>query len=231
MHKNLLVIIPARGGSKGIPHKNIYPIAGKPLLEYTIECVLSVRREIDIAVSTDDTEIMKVAQRFPGVVVVKRPEEIAGDKASTESALLHALHEMEQEQQKKYDAVITLQPTSPLRKSETIELFIDAFLAKWDLIDAQLTLTETRGDYWIKNSGDTFGRLHPDAPRRRQDREPMFIENSAIYITKVQALKETNSVLGTKVDGYVIDEIEGTDINEMSDIWFVQGYMQMLREQ
>ena len=213
-----LVVIPARGGSKGIPMKNIYPVNGKPLLTYSLEMMREVVFDGDVVVSTDSEQIKEVALRTPGSDVVDRPQDISGDKASTESALIHALHVMEEQKGCTYDAVVTLQATSPLRKAGTVKACFEKYEADREKYDALLTLTETRTDYWIKEGGDHYRRLYPDAPRRRQDRDPIYIENSAVYITDRQSLLETNSVLGHCVNGYVIPEREGVDINEPIDI-------------
>lgn len=213
-----LVVIPARGGSKGIPHKNIYKVAGKPLLEYAIESMLGVKYDGDLVVSTDDEEIEKVATHYKEVIVIKRPNEIAGDKAKTEAALVHALMYMREKYNKEYDAVITLQPTSPLRTSETIQKFIRNYEENLKEFDALLTLSEDRSDFWIKKEDGSYERLYPNAPRRRQERKPLYVENSAIYATAKKSLLETNSVLGYHVNGFVIEEDEAVDINEFSDI-------------
>lgn len=213
-----LVVVPARGGSKGIPMKNIYPVNGKPLLTYSLEMMSQVEFDGDVVVSTDSEQIKEVAFRTPGIEVVDRPQDISGDKASTESALLHALEVMEERKGYTYDAVVTLQATSPLRKAATVKACFEKYEEDRDKYDALLTLTETRIDYWIKEGEDHYRRLYPDAPRRRQDRDPIYIENSAVYITDKQSLKETGSVLGHHVNGYVIPEREGVDINEPIDI-------------
>lgn len=213
-----LVVIPARGGSKGIPMKNIYPLNGKPLLTYSLEMMRQVKFDGDVAVSTDSERIKEVALRTPGIEVVDRPEDISGDKASTESALLHALETMEARKGCTYDAVVTLQATSPLRRAVTVKACLDKYEEDRGKYDALLTLTETRTDYWVKEGEGRYRRLYPDAPRRRQDRDPIYIENSAVYITDRQSLLETNSVLGYRVNGYVIPEREGVDINEPVDI-------------
>lgn len=223
-----LVVIPARGGSKGIPMKNIYPVNGKPLLTYSLEMMMQVEFDGDIVVSTDSEQIKEVALSIPGIEVVDRPEDISGDKASTESALLHALEVMEARKGYAYDAVVTLQATSPLRKAGTVKSCFEKYEEDRKKYDALLTLTESRTDYWIKEGEEHYRRLYPDAPRRRQDREPIYIENSAVYITDKKSLIETNSVLGHHVNGYVIPEREGVDINEPIDILLTE---ELLKEE
>lgn len=214
-----LIVIPARGGSKGIPGKNIYPINGKPLLSYTIEVIFESKLDnTDIVVSTDSSAIKEIAEKYKDVYVVDRPACISGDKAKTEDALVHALDFMLKKYNKSYDAVLTLQVTSPLRKSKTLVDFIDTFEKQYPLYDAQLSLNENRTDFWIQNPDSGFSRLHPDAPRRRQERKPLYAENSAYYITEVSALRKTMSVLGTNANGYVISDEEAVDINDPIDI-------------
>lgn len=223
-----LIVIPARGGSKGIPEKNIYLVNGKPLLEYTLETALESNLcNTDIAVSTDSERIKAVALKYEKVVVIDRPAEISGDKASTESALLHALDYMEKKYGKEYDAVITLQATSPLRKTETLKKFVEEYENNYSGYDALLSLNEDRTDFWHEKDDGCYERLFKDAPRRRQERKPLFVENSAYYITDVKALKKTGSILGTKVNGFVISEYEAVDINEMIDIYIVEGILSM----
>ena len=220
-----LVVIPARGGSKGIPHKNIYKIAGKPLLEYAIESMSGVAYEGDLVVSTDDTMIAEVAAKHKEVIIVKRPDEISNDTAKTEAALIHALQYMKDTYNKEYDAVVTLQPTSPLRTGETIQKFLENYELNIEKFDALLTLSEDRSDFWTKKEDGSYGRLFPNAPRRRQEREPLYVENSAIYVTSKESLLETNSVLGYHVNGFVIDVKEAVDINEFSDIALAESLL------
>lgn len=221
-----LIVVPARGGSKGIPKKNIYPLMGKPLLSYTLEVIQRAGlADTDVAVSTDSEEIAEVARSFSGVEVVHRPAEIAGDRASTEAALLHALDVMQERYGVKYDAVLTLQPTSPLRQPETLKRFIKAYEEQKDRYDAILSLHEDRSDFWVKKGDGVFGRRDPSAPRRRQEREPLYVENSAYYMTSVAALRETHSVLGNRVNGFVISEREGIDINEPVDLVIAEAFL------
>ena len=221
-----LIVIPARGGSKGISLKNIYPINGKPLLEYTLDVSLSANlKDTDIVVSTDSERIKAIARRYKDVFIVNRPTEISGDKASTEAALIHALNYMEKSLNKNYDAVITLQATSPLRKVETLNNFVKYYEKNYPQYDALLSLNEDRSDFWHKTNSGEYERLFKNAPRRRQDRTPLYVENSAYYITDVSALRKTISVLGTAATGFVIDDYEAVDINEMIDIYITEGIM------
>ena len=226
-----LIVIPARGGSKGIPLKNIYPIKGIPLIEYTLKVIFKAKlnETADVVVSTDSVQIKEVVKKY-NVIIIDRPENISQDISSTESVLLHAVNYMKEHYGKIYDNVITMQPTSPLRRCETILKFMDEFYKNSNIYDAQLSVTETRADYWKKNASGCFERLNKNAPRRRQDRVPMYIENSALYITKVTSLYDTNSVLGSNPTCFIIDEVEGIDINEMHDIKLVETYIDSIKE-
>ena len=221
-----LIVIPARGGSKGIPGKNIYPINGKPLLEYTIEVIINSNLDdTDIVVSTDSQAIKEVSEKYKEIYVIERPASISGDKAKTEDALVHALDYMEHNYGKTYDAILTLQATSPLRKPETLIKFIEAYEETYPYYDAQLSLNENRTDFWVQNPDKSFKRLFPDAPRRRQERTPLYAENSTYYITDAQILRRTMSVLGTKANGFEISDVEAIDINEPIDIIVAESLM------
>src|SRR5574344_397852 len=123
---NILTIIPARGGSKGIPHKNIKPLNGKPLIYYTIDCARAICNDEDICVSTDDAEIISVVEQYGLKVPFVRPAELASDTAGTYEVLLHAL-DFYEKQGRHYDVVLLLQNTSPFRSSlhvkEALELY------------------------------------------------------------------------------------------------------------
>lgn len=218
---NIVIIIPARGGSKGIVKKNIALLKGKPLLAYTIESAIESMVAKEIFVSTDSEEIAEVAKKY-GSKVIMRPAEISHDTASTESSLVHAIKTIRQNYNWMPDYVLTLPPTSPLRSAKTIKEFVKYFLSLNDKYDAMLSLTVHRGDFWRKDSLGNFVRLFPDAPRRRQDREPLYLENSAIYLTKTESLLKTNSILGKHCTGFIINDIEATDINEPIDLLWAE---------
>jgi len=217
----IVAIIPARAGSKGIPNKNIYPLCGKPLIGYTIEAAIKSKVAKYVFVSTDSEKIADVAIRF-GAEVIERPKEISHDTASTEAVLIHALEAIERKWNWMPDHVLTLPPTSPLRSSRTIQGFVLFYQEISNRYDAALSLTETRDDYWMRNGKGEFQRLFPDAPRRRQEREPLYVENSAIYMTRRTTLLKTGSILGSSVAGYVIEESEAVDINEPEDILYCE---------
>jgi len=222
----MIVVIPARGGSKRIPKKNITPLLGKPLLEYTLDAVHKAGLDCPVFVSTDDDEIADIATNYNDIVVIKRPANIAGDLASTESVLQHVLGSLTSVDD---DSawVMTLPPTSPFRTHETIQRFVDIVHSSPVAQDCLMSVTENRGDFWVRSKGDEIVRLFPDAPRRQQERLPLFEENSAIYLTKISALKKTGSILGESVLGVTIPYIEGFDINTKDDLKLAKSLAKM----
>ena len=195
-----LVVVPARGGSKGIPGKNIYPLCGKPLLCYTLEALSQCKTPLTIAVSTDSARIRDVASMFPNVEIIDRPAELSGDTASTEAALLHALDYMEG-QGVHFDRVITAQPTSPFRTDRTVDAFIQAFEARSDRYDAQLTLSENRCDFGssfrMVNSGVCTLTL-PDAGRNGN----LYMQRIVVFTSQKQTYsgKRTQSWAADALD-------------------------------
>lgn len=143
----IIAIIPARGGSKGIPQKNIIDFAGKPLIAWTIEQAKSSNLISEVYVSSDSQEILTVASNY-GAKPILRPKEISGDKSSSESALLHALDQMSEEP----DLVVFLQTTSPLRKMDDIDNAINKLIE--NKADSLLSLTETQEFMWEESKGD-----------------------------------------------------------------------------
>ncbi|MEX5216601.1 MAG: acylneuraminate cytidylyltransferase family protein [Nitrospira sp.] len=211
---HVLAVIPARGGSRSIPFKNIKPLAGKPLLAYTIDAAKRSRHLDRCVVSTDHDEIAKVAAAH-GAEVIRRPPEYATDEAPTELALLHAVGELRQAGYRP-DYVVTLEPTSPLRTAELIDRCIESAMNRIEA-DCVMTVTETRKCYGRILEG-RFEYLFPDQPRRRQDRTPLYEESSTVYVTRTGALERHRSVLGVVRYAVVVDDPrEAIDINEPLD--------------
>lgn len=221
---DIATVIPARGGSKHVPNKNILPLLGKPMLAYTVEAALESGVTGQVFVSTDSGEIAGVARQY-GAQVIDRPVELSVDAATTESALIHALDVLAG-QGLHPEWVLTLQPSSPLRSVQTIRDFVAAFRAVSDRFDSMLSVTEDRVYKWVKAEGDALRPLFPKAGRRRQDREPLYSEDSVLYITRVHALRTTGSIFGRNVTGFSIDPIEAVDINESIDFEWAEFLLQ-----
>jgi N-acylneuraminate cytidylyltransferase len=183
-----LAIIPARGGSKGIPRKNILPLLGKPLIAYNIEQARQARLVNRVIVSTDDPEIAAISRQY-GAEVVWRPAEISGDTASSESALLHALEHLQQAEGYQPDLLAFLQCTSPLTLAEDIDGTIQALIDA--RADTALAVIPFHYFVWKTEAGDASGINHNKAVRPlRQEREPQYLETGAVYVMRVRGFLE-----------------------------------------
>lgn len=225
-----LAIIPARGGSKGIPRKNLRMVGGKPLLVWSIEAALAAP-SVDMAVvSSDDTEILGVARRH-GAIVQERPPELATDEALTDPVLVHVVNAMAGYRP---DLLVLLQPTVPIRRPGLVEDCIQA-LAAAPLVDAVLTAYPLHFVHWRENRDlertEALGGWRTQCPRRprRQDmhdRELMYHEDGSVYVVRTDVLLATGSRLGRS---YEVVETERTvDIDSEADLRLADA---LLREE
>ena len=215
--QRILAVVPARGGSKGIPGKNIRLLAGEPLIGYTLRTAKIVN-EIDLlVVSTDDDEIEEISTSY-GIGVIRRPKELASDEATTESALLHVLDTLD-EQGKSFDIILVLEPTSPLRSSNTIQKTIKKSVE--GSFESILAVKETVENIGFVEDG-YFHPVVPDAPRRRQLRKPFFIESSTIYAARTSYLRRTATLVCDNWVAIVVSNEESYDINTEEDFSFIE---------
>tara|TARA_B100000886_G_scaffold338408_1_gene301158 strand:+ start:4407 stop:5087 length:681 start_codon:yes stop_codon:yes gene_type:complete len=219
---NFIVVIPARGGSKRVPKKNIYPILGKPLILYTLEKIKSLGWESVCYVSSDSDEIGKLT-KSNNINFHKRPKELALDDSSTEAVLIDVL-ESYFNKKNIPDYLITLPPTSPLIEVSSIYKAEEEFRINNTKFDSLMSVNPTKMDLW-HFSDKNFERIFPNAPRTQQKREPIFEENSAIYITKTKILLDSNLIFGKKVLPFQISRKEACDINTIEDIHLVEFFM------
>lgn len=184
----ILAIIPARGGSKSLPRKNVLLLGGIPLIAHTIRAAQASSLVTRVVVSTEDAEISMIARRF-GADVVDRPAELAGDEATSESALLHALDSLETEEGYRPDILCFLQCTSPLTSPEDIDGVLSAMLAA----NSETALAVTRFHYFVWREdaeASAVGVNHDKAVRqRRQDRESEYLETGAVYAMDVEGFR------------------------------------------
>lgn len=213
-----LVIIPARGGSKGIPRKNIKPFDGKPLIYYAIDCARAICSDDDICVSTDDDEIIQVVEDYGLKVPFKRPEELATDTAGTYEVLLHALDFYEQKGVH-YDVVVLLQNTSPFRTPEQVK---EALSLYRDDVDMVVSVKECAANpYYCVFEENKEGFLHickgDGNIFRRQDAPKVYEYNGAIYVMNAKVLKTTHMHKMQKRIKYVMDDLSSFDLDTMWD--------------
>lgn len=220
---NILAIIPARGGSKGIPKKNIKPILGKPLLAYSIEQAWATLAISRVIVSTDSTDIADVAKQYKAEVVL-RPAEISGDKASSESALLHVLDHLRETEQYEPDLVVFLQATSPMRQPDDIQNAIETL--QRENADSLPSVAPFHGFLWRRTTEGVQSFSYDYQNRQmRQEAPEDFVENGSIYIFKPEILRKTNNRLGGKIAVYPMRPIDSFQIDEPDDLDLIETLM------
>lgn len=213
-----LVIIPARGGSKGIPHKNIKALGGKPLICRAIDNARAVADDADICVSTDDPEIIRVVEDYGLKVPFVRPVELAADNSGTYEVLLHAL-DFYEKQGRNYDAVLLLQPTSPFRCDEDVRGAMALYTPDIDMV---VSVTEAKANpYYNSFEADNEGFLHiskgDGSYVRRQDAPKVWEYNGAVYVINPLSLKRETLGKFKRRKMYVMDELHSLDLDTPLD--------------
>jgi len=212
-------IVPARGGSKGVPGKNVRPFLGQPLISRTIQVALTSSELDRLLVSTDDDAIAAVSRAAGAEVPFRRPAEFAGDASTTFDVLRHAAMWVEQNSQARLDAIVTLQPTSPFRRAQ----HIDAAIRLWRESGAPSVISVCRAEhspYWMGHlEGDRFLPLLGDPHRhpQRQVLPDVFRLNGAVYVTSRKTLLEEGRILGEGTRALVMTEDESLDIDTELD--------------
>jgi len=225
-NKSVLAIIPARGGSKGIPHKNIADVNGRPLISYTISAAKDCPYIDRILVSTDDGQIAKISREYGADVPFLRPDYLSSDTAKSIDAVLHAI-DFCKVNDRAYDIVILLQPTSPLRTGADVTGALDYFVQNH--CDSLLSLTEIEEHPVLtRQMDDETKRLKPilsmQSTVRRQDMQPFYHVNGAIYINYCRDLTRETS-LNDNHYGYVIPSPHGLDIDTLGDLELAGYYL------
>ena len=208
-----LVLITARGGSKGIPGKNIKLLNGRPLIYYTLDSATAVAMPDDICVSTDSEEIIRVVRDYGLDVPFTRPACLATDTASSYDVIRHAI-DFYRQKSIDYDRLILLQPTSPFRTAMHIREALTLYETELDMVvsvkvtcaNPYFTLFEENRDGFLESS-------KPGNFTRRQDCPAVYEYNGAIYIMNVQSLKKVQPANFTKIRKYVMGEVESIDLD------------------
>lgn len=219
-NKKILGIITARGGSKGIPRKNIKELCGKPLIAYTIEAAKKSAYLTRCVVSTDDNEIAEISKRYGADVLFMRPTELAQDDSTSIQVVQHALKKLEDDFGEEYDFVMILQPTSPLRTSEDIDESIkiavdtdaDSVMSMKELDDFSPKKVKKIENGIILPYFEDEGK----ESARRQDLSKMYKRNCAIYLTKAEYIKQ-GDLFGKVSRAYIMPEERSVDINKLTD--------------
>lgn len=211
----MLYLIPARGGSKGIPHKNIKLLNGKPLIQYSIEVARELVSDNDICVSTDDEEIKAVAESCGLKVPFMRPDYLASDTASSSDVIIHAL-DFYAQRGINYDVLVLLQPTSPLRTVQNVKDCIALYTPALDMVT---TVKETSVSAVLckENEEGYLQKVFGKSNVRRQDAEKLFEYNGAVYVINAKAVKEKGLGGFTKIKKCVMSEESSVDIDTLLD--------------
>ena len=212
--KTILAIIPARGGSKLLPRKNVLPLAGKPLIVWTIEAGLKSRYIDKVIVTSDDDEIQKISLEA-GSKIIKRPHKLAKDNTNLNDVIKHVINILEEQ----YDIVMVLQPTSPLRKAEDI----DNALEIMDQVKAPAVISVCKANkplnwhFSVKVDGTLKPILQNKIISNRQEYESTYIPNGALYISKTEYFKITNTFYNDLTIAYIMSQEKSVDIDSQLD--------------
>jgi len=226
--RKILGVIPARGGSKGIPNKNIIEVGGNPLIHYTIKAGLESKILTHCVVSTESDEIERVAKEHGGSVPFKRPEELSADNAISMPVMKHAIQFMEKQKKCKYDVVVMLQPTTPLRLAKDIDNSL--ILLEETQADAVISVTDVGANHPLRMKRVVDGRLINyidqgyENMQPRQELPSVYIRNGAIYAVKRDVLMEDSSWVGKDVRAYIMPSDRSVNIDTYEDLLLVKNH-------
>lgn len=227
-NKRILALIPARGGSKGLPGKNIRPFSGKPLIAWTIEQALASRYLDKVIISTDDEEIIESSKRYGAEVPFVRPKKLATDDAKIIDVITHAVGWLASNDSY-YDLIVLLQPTSPLRKSEDIDNALKLLFSKKAQAIVSVCKTEHH-PYWfntLPRNGCMKNFFKPEAIKKNRQELPVFYRlNGAVYSAYCSYLKRQKSFLGYGTYSYIMPQERSIDIDTDIDFKFAEFLLQ-----
>ncbi|HEX2055944.1 MAG TPA: acylneuraminate cytidylyltransferase family protein [Nitrospiraceae bacterium] len=219
----VLAVIPARGGSKGVPRKNVRLLCGRPLISYTIECANAVRELFHrVVVSTDDEEIAAIARRYGADVPFLRPAELARDDSPAIPVVQHAVSWVESHDGLRLDWVLLLQPTEPFRDPRDIRRCLE--LASADRCDSVISVVQVFAVHPILMKRIEGNRLLPfcleekEGTRRQDYRPAAYMRNGAIYLTRRDVLMEQGSIWGATIRPYVMSSDQSVSIDTELDL-------------
>ena len=217
--KKILAIIPARGGSKGIPQKNIHPLAGKPLLAWTIKAAINSKFINRTIVSSDDEEILRIASKY-GAEPIKRPKSISGDKSPFNLLIFHALDYLKKKEKYIPDIILYLQPTSPLRQSADIDQALSLLQGEvQSVISAYEVDNKFLKSFIIDKNGFMQGISNNEFSfMNRQDLPKICMPNGAIFAVKTEHFLRTGKLFSRKTIPFEMSKEKSLDIDSIEDI-------------
>lgn len=227
--KSFISIIPARGGSKGLPGKNIKVLCGKPLIAWSIEAGLGSKYIDEVMVTTDSEEIARIARGFGASAPFIRPAELASDTATSFDAIKHAVNFYENELYKKFDYIVLLEPTSPLREKDDIDGMIEKIISMEDQFDAIVSLGEVHEHPSImkKIVGNEIEPYCKDLvmATRRQDNEVAYFPYGVAYIVKTKTLLEEKTFYPNRTTYRMIKRYQCYEIDDIYDFLAIENIM------
>lgn len=217
---NLLTIIPARGGSKGVPGKNRRPVCGKPLIAWTIECALKTPELGRIVVSSDDPEILAIAGSYERIAPIQRPENLALDATLITDVIAHLLRQEEAAGHGPSDAILLLQPTAPIREPRHIQEALQALVPGVNSVISVVAMHDMHPARMYELGEGRI--LKPMVPAleaaRRQDIPPAYYRNGSIYLTRTEAFLAQHAVMAKPAVAYEMELNLMLNIDEARDI-------------
>jgi len=226
-NNQIICFIPARGGSKSIPLKNIIKLRNKELIKYTIDQALKIKIFDKIIVSTDSSKIIKKISNytsFTNFQIIKRPKKFSLDNSSTEEALKHSLEYLKKKNNYIPTHIIILEPTSPVRKIISIKKFINAVIRKKNY-KSFISVVNLSSDPLLINSEGHLNFLRKNQPRRRQLREKIYIEGSGMYGFTYSNFILSSQIIMKPVFPHIISKIESIDINDYEDLFIAKAIL------
>ncbi len=219
---SILALITARGGSKSIPKKNIAPVAGKPLITWSIGTAKSVSAIQRVVVSTDDEEIAEISRQWGAELPFRRPEDLARDHSPHIPVLEHAINWFADNQGVHFEYLLLLQPTSPLLIAEDIKAAIEIAVEK--NADSVVSVCETFSHPFFLKTIDASGRLHdyglrPAGYQRKQVIPPVYFENGAIYLVRCDVLMKTGTLFPPETYPYIMPQERSLQIDKPWDLY------------
>lgn len=224
--KTILGLIPARGGSKGLPGKNIKPMCGKPLVAWTIEKAKKSKYFDKVIVSTDDSQIADISKKYGAEIPFLRPAELAADHASSMDVIFHALDYFKTKGVV-FDAVALLEPTSPLREDKDIDQAIELLYSNEDKIDSVVSVGEVQLEHpaivkviangYVKPYDDSWGKV-----TRRQELSKVYFPYGVIYIATTKSLRVAKTFYQEKTKPYFIERWQNYEIDDLYDFMNIE---------
>tara|TARA_B100001758_G_scaffold235974_1_gene236598 strand:+ start:134 stop:829 length:696 start_codon:yes stop_codon:yes gene_type:complete len=227
-NKKILGIIPARGGSKGLLHKNILPFKGKPLIAWTIKQAQESQYIDRLIVSTDDNKIAEISKKYGASVPFIRPAELSNDKANLNDVILHSLNNIKDS----YDIIIVLQPTSPLRKTEDIDSGLDfmAYKKALSVVSICKSHKPIEWNYHLKKDGIINPvLLQKTQGKNRQQFEKTYTPNGALFMINVEYFKKVNSFYTELTYGYKMPPERSIDIDTELDFFIANAMIDLTK--